>query len=174
MSLRLPSKEKWLKLVILKPLQGKRTSINPCFSMKSVLVILMIIWGANLSAQSVSKLTVTDNLAASSKFGYGKPKPAAPKASFTMLPEKGTQVLFYTDLVPSDTLPDEFMLKFTAFKLNGDKDEWVDDRELKVKKMATYSLTAINFFNEGNYKIVVTRADNPQNILASGTFTINK
>lgn len=173
MSLPLPSKEKWLKLVNLYHFKVQ-TGFQSRISMKKIFLVVLFFWGANLSAQSVSKLTVTDNLAASSKFGYGKPKPAAPKATFTMLPEKGTQVLFYTDLVPSDTLPDEFMLKFTAFKMNGGKDEWVDDRELKVKKMATYSLTAINFFNEGNYKIVVTRADNPQNILASGTFTINK
>ena len=54
------------------------------------------------------------------------------------------------------------------------KEEWVDDRELKVKKTSTYSLAAINFFNEGNYKIVITNADDQTKILATGTFTINK
>ena len=67
-----------------------------------------------------------------------------------------------------------FRSKFTAYKENSGKEEWVDDRELKVKKTSTYSLAAINFFNEGNYKIVITNADDQTKILATGTFTINK
>ncbi|MBK9542514.1 MAG: hypothetical protein IPO49_09375 [Bacteroidetes bacterium] len=141
---------------------------------RNILIFSLFFGAQSVFSQSVAKLTITDNLAASSKFGYGKPKPAAPKDIFTMLPEKGTQVLFYAELIPSDALPDEFRLKFTAYKENSGKEEWVDDRELKVKKTSTYSLAAINFFKEGNYKIVITNADDQTKILATGTFTINK
>lgn len=142
--------------------------------MRVLLLFTSLLLASGLFAQTVTKLTITDNLAASSKFGYGKPKPAAAKEIFTILPDKGTQVLFYADMTPSDSLPEEFRLKFTAYKTESDKEEWIDDRELKVKRTATYALTAINFFNEGNYKIVVTKADVPGSILASGTFTITK
>lgn len=138
------------------------------------LIVLLILTATCGIAQTVSKLTITDNLAASSKFGYGKPKPAAAKQVFSILPDKGTQVLFYADLVSSDSLPEEYKLKFTAYKTGGEKEEWVDDRELNVKKTASYSLTAINFFKEGQYKIVVTPANDQQKILASGTFSIIK
>lgn len=125
-------------------------------------------------AQTISKLTITDNLASSSKFGYGKPKPAAAKEEFEMIEEKGTQVLFYADVAPSEELPDIYKLLFTAYKINSGKDEWIDERILDVKKTSTYALTAVNFFDSGIYKIVITRNDNKDDILAEGNFTILK
>ena len=33
------------------------------------------------------------------------------------------------------------------------RDEWIDDRELNVKKNGVIPLTAINFFKEGQYRL---------------------
>ena len=125
-------------------------------------------------AQTISKLIITDNLAASSKSGYGKPKPAEPKEEFEMIEAKGTQVLFYAEMTPSETLPEIYKLVFTAYRMNAGKDEWVDERLLDVKRTSTYALTAVNFFDIGTYKIVITNDNDKEKILAEGNFKILK
>lgn len=125
-------------------------------------------------AQTISKLTITDNLAAASKFGYGKPKPAPAKDHFEMIEEKGTQVLFFADMTPSETLPETYSLVFTAYNTSSGKDEWVDERLIDLKKTSTYALTAVNFFQSGTYKIIITTNNNKDNILAEGVFTVMK
>ncbi len=143
--------------------------------MKSIILLFLLLCLSIFSrAQTISKLIITDNLSSSSKFGYGKPKPAAPKDQFVMVEEKGTQVLFYAEMLPSDELSDIYKLLFTAYRLNSGTNEWVDERLLEVKKTSTYALTAINFFNEGQYKIVVSTNENKDHILAEGNFHINK
>jgi len=139
-----------------------------------VLFIVLLAFCNHSHAQNVSKLTITDNLAASSKFGYGKPKPAPAKDQFEMIEEKGTQVLFYADVTPSESLPEIYKLSFTAYKISSGKDEWVDERTLDLKKTSTYALTAVNFFDSGDYKIVITPSDNKDLILAEGNFSIHK
>ncbi|TAH43004.1 MAG: hypothetical protein EYC69_04045 [Bacteroidetes bacterium] len=138
-----------------------------------LIVMLLFVCGQS-QAQTVAKLTITDNLAASSKFGYGKPKPAPAKDQFEMIEDKGTQVLFYADVTPSETLPDAYRLLFTAYKLSSGKNEWVDERMLDLKKTSTYALTAVNFFDSGDYKIVITSGDNKDVVLAEGNFSIYK
>ena len=126
------------------------------------------------SAQKVSKLTITDNLSANNKFSYGKPKPAAPKDHFYLLTEKGTQVLCYAELNSTDSISlVSQTLKFTAYKTDSGKDEWIDDRVIKVKIGGTYVMTAFNFFNVGNYKIVISPEEGTE-ILAQGSFLISK
>ncbi|HNQ61774.1 MAG TPA: hypothetical protein PKJ62_05240 [Bacteroidia bacterium] len=136
-------------------------------------IFVLAAWQSS-KAQTISKLTITDNLAASSKFGYGKPKPAEPKDEFVMIEDKGTQVLFYADVTPSESLPDAYKLVFTAYKMSSGKDEWVDERLLDVKKTSTYALTAVNFFDTGTYKIVITNNNDKEKILAEGNFKILK
>ena len=126
------------------------------------------------SAQKVSKLTITDNLNANNKFSYGKPKPAAPKDHFYLLTEKGTQVLCYAELNSTDSINlVSQTLKFTAYKTDSGKDEWIDDRVIKVKIGGTYVMTAFNFFYIGNYKIVISPEEGTE-ILAQGSFLISK
>jgi hypothetical protein len=143
--------------------------------MKSTLsFICLLLLSVSLEAQTISKLTITDNLSSSSKFGYGKPKPAAPKSHFVMMEEKGTQVLFYAELLSEELLPDSYNLVFTAFKDFQGKETWVDERVLGVKKSSGYALTAMNFFETGDYKILITVDNNKDKILAEGKFTIGK
>ena len=126
------------------------------------------------SAQKVSKLTITDNLNANNKFSYGKPKPAAPKDHFYLLTEKGTQVLCYAELNSTDSINlVSQTLKFTAYKTDSGKDEWIDDRVIKVKIGGTYVMTAFNFFYIGNYKIVISPEEGTE-ILAQSSFLISK
>ncbi len=139
----------------------------------TLFIILIFLCGQS-QGQTVVKLTITDNLAASSKFGYGKPKPAPAKDQFEMIEEKGTQVLFYADVTPSESLPDVYRLLFTAYRLNSGKNEWVDERLLDLKKTSTYALTAVNFFDSGDYKIVITSSENKDIVLAEGIFSIHK
>ncbi len=139
-----------------------------------ILIVTLLLFSLCCEAQTISKLTITDNLAASSKFGYGKPKPAPAKDQFEMVEEKGTQVLFYADIVPSETSTEVFKLLFVAYRTDGGKDEWVDERLLDIKKTSTYALTAVNFFTEGSYKVIVTNNENKNQILAQGNFTILK
>lgn len=141
---------------------------------KHPFLLLALLCSLHSKAQNVTKLTITDNLASSSKFGYGKPKPAAPKDHFQILPEKGTQVLFFADLLASDSLPETYQLKFTAYKINGSTEVWVDDRVMNVKKTSSSTLTAINFFEEGNYRINITDNSDPKKVYASGTFVITR
>ncbi len=139
---------------------------------KIFLPFLLLLIIGYCQAQTITKLTITDNLSSSSKFGYGKPKPAPAKDQFEMIDEKGTQVLFYTEITPSETLPEMYQLVFTAYKVISGKDEWVDERLLDVKKTSTYALTAVNFFEAGQYKIVITTNEKKENILAQGNFTV--
>jgi len=143
--------------------------------MKSTLsFICLLLLSVSLEAQTISKLTITDNLSSSSKFGYGKPKPAAPKSHFVMMEEKGTQVLFYAELLPEELLPDSYNLVFTAYKDFQGKETWVDERVLGVKKSSGYALTAMNFFETGEYKVFITVDNNKDKILAEGKFTVAK
>lgn len=135
------------------------------------LLFITLLWSP-LAAQTVSKLVVTDNLAASSKFGYGKPKPAAPKEVFTILPEKGTQVLVYTELVPSDELAETYSIWFSVYLVKGGEEKWVDDRVMQVKKTASHTLTAFNLFETGEYSIKVSTHSPPKTFLATGTFKV--
>ncbi len=140
----------------------------------SLFLISLLLLTLSLEAQTISKLTITDNLSSSSKFGYGKPKPAAPKDHFVMMEERGTQVLFYADMLPEELLPDSYNLVFTAYKEYQGKETWIDERVLAVKKSSAYALTAINFFETGNYKVLITAETNKDKILAEGKFTIGK
>jgi len=126
------------------------------------------------NAQKVSKLTITDNLSTAGRFTLGKAKPAAPRDTFYLLTEKGTQVLFYADLINTDSLQlTHPSLKFTAYKDINGKFEWVDDRVIDVKTDATFVMTAINFFSTGSYKILITPEETADS-LSQGTFTITK
>jgi hypothetical protein len=136
-------------------------------------LFILIAQTSILYAQEVSKLIITDNLAASNKFGYGKPKPSPPKEVFTLIEDKGTQVVFFADVVPSTDLPDKYTLKFTAYKTDSGKDEWVDDREMEMKKTSAYTVIAFNFFEAGHYKMIISSGIT-QKQLAQGTFTIEK
>ncbi len=128
----------------------------------------------SISAQKVTKLTITDNLSASSRFSYGKAKPAPARDHFYILSDKGTQVLFYVELNSTDSLNlRNPSLKFTAYKTDSGKDEWVDDRVIDIKIGSTYVMTAFNFSSIGNYKIIIG-PEIGNEILAEGTFIITK
>lgn len=127
-----------------------------------------------VNAQEITKMTITDHLAGSVKVSMGKPKPAPAKTHFQLTSQdKGTQVMIFADLVPNTELTNPYVIKFTAYKLIGGKQEHVDDRELPVKNSATYALSAFNFFEEGNYKIVATDQSGKK-VLAEGSFTVGK
>ncbi len=138
------------------------------------LILLLSLISFSAKAQKVSKLTITDNLSTAGRFTLGKPKPAAPRDTFYLLTEKGTQVLFYAELQGTDSASlIHPTLKFTAYKdLNG-KSEWVDDRVIDVKKDGTYVMTAFNFFTTGSFKIIISPEESNE-ILAQGIFTITK
>lgn len=139
-----------------------------------LLILLLSIFAITANAQKVAKLTITDNLSANGRFTLSKPKPAAPRDTFYLLTEKGTQVLFYAELQNTDsTSLIHPSIKFTAYKDMNGKFEWVDDRTIEVKRDATYSMTAINFFTTGSFKLVVTPEESGE-ILAQGFFTIIK
>lgn len=126
------------------------------------------------TAQKVAKLTITDNLSTSGRFTLAKSKPAAPKDTFYLLTEKGTQVLFYADLQNTDSSSlVHRSLKFVAYKNINGKFEWVDDKILEVKADNTYVMTAMNFFTTGAFKIVVTPEESNE-VLAEGLFAITK
>ena len=126
------------------------------------------------SAQKVSKLTITDNLSTAGRFTLGKSKPAAPKDTFYLLTPKGTQVLFYVDLQNTDSASlVNPTLKFTAYKDQNGKFEWVDDRLIDVKKDATFVMTAFNFFTTGSFRITITPEESAE-VLAQGFFSIMK
>jgi len=116
------------------------------------------------SSQKITKFIITDNLASSVKFGYGKPKPAPPKDHFLIKPERGTQVLCYIDIEQEPQASAPFIYKFSAFKIVNGKDVWVDERVFNGKPTNTYALIAFNFFEEGKYKIVITGKDETQAI----------
>jgi len=126
------------------------------------------------NAQKVSKLTITDNLNMTGRFTLGKPKPEAPKDTFYLLTEKGTQVLFYAELQNTDSVSLVHpALKFTAYKDQNGKSEWVVDKIIDVKQDATYVMTAFNFFTTGAFKIIITPEES-KDVLAQGDFTITK
>ena len=126
------------------------------------------------SAQSVSKLTITDNLSTAGRFTPGKAKPAAPKDTFYLLTEKGTQVLFYANLQNTDSVSlVNTTLKFTAYKDMNGKFEWVDDKVINVNINDTYVMTAFNFFSIGSFKIEITPEESRE-IMAQSVFTITK
>ncbi len=129
---------------------------------------------SNAYSQIVSRMVITDNLSSSSKLTYGKPKPAEAKSEFFITEEKGTQVLIYTDLLNDEVNAETFKLLFTAYKTGKEKEEWVDDRIIDVKKSSSYSLTAFNFFEEGSYRITVCRNESRSKILAEGMFQVKK
>lgn len=153
----------------------KNHTIDKKFIMKFTrFFLILILTFTYCSAQKVSKLTITDNLNANNKFSYGKPKPAAPKDHFYLLSDKGTQVLCYAELNSTDSINlVSQTLKFTAYKTDSGKDEWIDDRVIKVKIGGTYVMTAFNFFDIGNYKIAITQEEGSE-ILAQSTFLISK
>lgn len=140
---------------------------------KFAFFLLFAALALNSHAQKVVKLTITDNLSSASRFSYGKPKPAAPKDHFYLLSDKGTQVLFYAEVAPSDSVGVKTTLKFVAYKTDGGKDEWVDERSIELKPGQSYAMTAINFFSTGTYRVTVT-SDNSNEAQAVGTFIISK
>jgi hypothetical protein len=138
-----------------------------------VFVLFMLVAGKNY-AQEVSRMTITDHFAGSTKVTMGKPKPAPAKDKFVLVSDdKGTQVMIYLDMIPNPQLPNPYILKFTAYKIVNGKNEVVDDRDLPVKNTAGYALSAFNFFEEGNYKIVVTDQSG-KNILSEGSFIVSR
>ena len=138
------------------------------------LTFAFLLFASNISAQKVTKLTITDNLSTASRFSYGKAKPAPAKDHFYILSDKGTQVLFYAELNSTDSTSLSYStLKFTAYKTNSGKDEWVDDRVIDIKIGSTYVMTAFNFSEIGNYKIIIG-PEIGNEILAQGTFVITK
>ena len=137
-----------------------------------VLTVLLTFCTTSFS-QKLSRFVITDNLASSVKFGYGKPKPGPAKSRFVILPEHGTQVLCYADIQSDEQVPELYKLKFTAFKMENGKETWVDDRVFDGKKTSTYALIAFNFFETGKYKIVVTGKDEKE-ILLSGELEVVK
>ena len=138
------------------------------------LILIFFVLTTSSKAQTISKLTITDNLSSASRFTLGKAKPAAARDTFYLLTEKGTQVLFYAELTNTDSSSLVHpSLKFTAYKDINGKFEWVDDRVIEVKRDATYSMTAINFFTTGSFKILVTPEES-RDTLAQGVFTITK
>lgn len=138
-----------------------------------ILLAIFFCLSFHAGAQKVAKLTITDNLSSASRFSYSKPKPAAAKDHFYLLTDKGTQVLFYAELLPGDSLSTKQWVKFTAYKTDGGKDEWVDDRNIELKPGQSYAMVAMNFFTTGTFKVVVTGAKEGEN-LAEGTFLITK
>ena len=64
-------------------------------------------------------------------------------------------------------------LKFTAYKDQNGKSEWVVDKIIDVKQDATYVMTAFNFFTTGAFKIIITPEES-KDVLAQGDFTITK
>lgn len=143
--------------------------------MKAAYLLLVCVFVTlSVTAQKITKLTITDNLSASSRFSYGKPKPAAPKDHFYLLTDKGTQVLFFAELSPEDSASTPpRSLRFTAYKTDSGKDVWVDDRTIDVKAGGTYVMTAFNFNETGNFKVVIT-PEGAETILSQGTFVITK
>lgn len=142
--------------------------------LKALVFFTLIVISYTSRAQEVARMVITDHLASSNKVSMSKPKPAAAKENFRLVSdEKGTQVMIYLDMIPKENLPDLYVLKFFAFKVVNGKNEPVDDRELPVKKSATFALSAFNFFDEGSYKIIVTDQSEKQN-LAEGVFTISR
>lgn len=143
--------------------------------MKTAYILLVSVFVTlSVTAQKITKLTITDNLSASSRFSYGKPKPAAPKDHFYLLTDKGTQVLFFAELSPEDSASTSSRsLRFTAYKSDAGKDVWVDDRTIDVKAGGTYVMTAFNFNEIGNFKIVIT-PEGSETVLSKGTFVITK
>jgi hypothetical protein len=138
------------------------------------IILLLSLISFTAEAQKVSKLTITDNLSTAGRFTLGKAKPAAPKDTFYLLTEKGTQVLFYAELQNTDSISLVHpTLKFTAYKDQNGKSEWVDDRVIDVKKDGTYVMTAFNFFTTGSFKIVITPEESSE-VLAQGVFAITK
>ncbi|MCC7232473.1 MAG: hypothetical protein IT242_05975 [Bacteroidia bacterium] len=140
-----------------------------------ILIFVMLTGGIfTAGAQQVNKLIITDNLSNASKFGYGKPKPAPPRDTFAIMPEKGTQVLVFVDLTPDPSLPEQYKLRFTVYKLSGDQPVWVDDRVMDQKRTSTWCLTAFNLFDTGNYQVVLSPSDDKGKILAHGDFKVIK
>ncbi len=138
------------------------------------IILLFSFLSFTAEAQKVSKLTITDNLSPASRFTLGKAKPAAPRDTFYLLTEKGTQVLFYAELQNTDSASLVHpTLKFTAYKDQNGKSEWVDDKVLDVKKDETFVMTAFNFLTTGSFKIVITPVESSE-ILAQGVFAITK
>lgn len=143
-------------------------------SLNYVITVLFTVFCLGSTAQEVSKMTLTDHFAGSSKVTMGKPKPGPAKSTYQLLnDEKGTQVMIFVDLIPNESAQDPCVLKFTAYKIVQGKSEYVDDRELPLKSKATYALSAFNFFEEGNYKIVVTDQSGKKN-LAEQSFSITR
>ena len=133
----------------------------------------VILLSITVHAQEVKKLIITDNLASANKVSFGKPKPAAPKDQFVLAVEdKGTQVLFYVDLVPNPDIK-PYILKFTAYKTGNGKDELVDEKELPTKNTAGYALMAFNFFETGKYKVIVTD-ETGKKFYTAGEFSVIK
>lgn len=139
-----------------------------------IFLCLLLSFSDSAKCQTVSKLIITDNLAAQSKFGYGKPKPAAPKDHFIILPDKGTQVLFFAEMDTTKSPEKAYKLKFSAYRTNDNKIEWIDERDVDMKATSSVALSAFNFFDEGNYKIVVTPVSDLKNVLSEATFVISK
>jgi len=143
-------------------------------SYKSLLVAVFILILFKASAQVSLSLVITDNLVTNS-FGFDPPKPASPKKDFTLQGNKGAQVIFYFNANGTGSLPKEgYRVRLIAYHDNGNTDDWKNEMTYVLKKGDKYGIVAMNFFDPGQYKIVLSDNSDKSKVLADGTFNIEK
>jgi hypothetical protein len=125
-------------------------------------------------AQVSLSLIITDNIITNA-FTFEPPKPAAPKSTFLVGADKGTQVFFYLGASgTSEITGSGYRVRLIAYKTDNDKDEWVNEVTYLLKKNDKYGIVAMNFFTPGPYKIVISENADKSNILATGNFSLEK
>jgi hypothetical protein len=146
------------------------TSIIP----KKICFILLLIIASKADAQVALSLTITDNIITDA-FSFGPPKPAAPKSTFSVSGEKGIQVFFYFNASGTSALDKSgYRVRLTAYKTNNDKEEWANEMTYLLRKDDKYGIVAMNFFDPGQYRISISDNIDKSNILATGSFSIEK
>ncbi len=136
--------------------------------------ILLFILTAKANAQVSLSLIITDNIVTNA-FTFDPPKPAAPKSTFSVGPNKGTQVFFYLNATGTAELESTgYRVRLIAYKTDGETEQWVNEMTYLLKKNDTYGIVAMNFFEPGQYKIAISENADKSKILATGNFSLEK
>jgi len=140
----------------------------------SMLVLLLLVC-SGIRAQVSLSLTITDNII-TNPFSFEPPKPAPAKGVFkTGANDKGTQLFFYFNATgTAEVGGGGYRVRLIAYKTDGGRDEWFNELTYLIKKDDKFGIVAMNFFNPGQYKIVISDNVNKSNVLATGTFSMIK
>ncbi len=135
--------------------------------------ILFMVIVSKANAQVSLSLIITDNIITNA-FTFDPPKPAAPKNVFKAGGDKGIQVFFYFNAAGTADLEKSYRVRLIAHRTDSGKDVWTNEMTYLIRKNDKYGVVAMNFFDPGQYNIVISDNVDQSKILATGNFSVEK